>query len=135
MLSEPVSLIFKHSDTKWGGGETKHSRSNFRGGAPVAPPSKSATEFFTKLSGTWLSRGSYVVLHGCYGVSAVTGLRPAFYRENIALRCSYVTCIRKGATSRVQQENVAKTCVDVVRSPWSYRARTPLDMFKMILVA
>ena len=35
-LSRYLSLTFKHSDTKWN--KTKHSRSNFRGRTPVAPP-------------------------------------------------------------------------------------------------
>ena len=40
-LSCYLSLNFKHSDTKW---DFKNSLLNFRGPAPVAPPSKSATE-------------------------------------------------------------------------------------------
>ena len=53
-LSCYLSLISKHSDTKWDLKNTVRSIFFFwGGGAPVAPPSKSATEFYPKQTQVW----------------------------------------------------------------------------------
>ena len=68
-LSCYLSLIFKHSDTKLD--YKTHNQSNFRGCAPVAPPSKSATGNGVVVAVTWSTFRSFFLakfaLHGSYG--------------------------------------------------------------------